>query len=180
MILCGEYVTLYVLFIGVGPVMSRKLAAMGVRSCGDLQQVSMSQLQKKFGPRTGQTLFRFCRGLDDRPVRYEKERKSVSADMNYNIRFTTVSAFSRPLQHVVSEPCCKAVSSVTAFSVFFHDKVDEAECFLTNLSMEVQKRLQEAGLQGRRVTLKVMVRKAGAPQEPAKYGGHGICDNLAR
>ncbi|XP_008294605.1 DNA repair protein REV1 [Stegastes partitus] len=132
---------------GVGPVMGRKLAAMGVRSCGDLQQVSLSQLQKKFGPRTGQTLFRFCRGLDDRPVRYEKERKSVSAEMNYNIRFT---------------------------------KVDEAECFLTNLSMEVQKRLQEAGLKGRRVTLKVMVRKVGAPLEPAKYGGHGICDNLAR
>ncbi|XP_051814390.1 DNA repair protein REV1 [Acanthochromis polyacanthus] len=132
---------------GVGPVMGRKLAAMAVRSCGDLQQVSLSQLQKKFGPRTGQTLFRFCRGLDDRPVRYEKERKSVSAEMNYNIRFT---------------------------------KVDEAECFLTNLSMEVQKRLQDAGLRGRRVTLKVMVRKVGAPLEPAKYGGHGICDNLAR
>ncbi|KAM7380325.1 hypothetical protein PAMP_003632 [Pampus punctatissimus] len=132
---------------GVGPVMGRKLAAIGVRSCGDLQQVSLSQLQKKFGPRTGQTLFRFCRGLDDRPVRYEKERKSVSAEMNYNIRFT---------------------------------RVDEAECFLTNLSMEVQKRLQEAGLRGRRVTLKVMVRKMGAPLEPAKYGGHGICDNLAR
>ncbi|XP_056145100.1 DNA repair protein REV1 isoform X2 [Lampris incognitus] len=132
---------------GVGPVMGRKLAAMGVRTCGDLQQLSLSQLQKGFGPRTGQTLFRFCRGLDDRPVRYEKERKSVSAEMNYNIRFT---------------------------------KGDEAECFLTNLSMEVQKRLQEAGLRGRRVTLKVMVRKTGAPLEPAKYGGHGICDNLAR
>lgn len=86
--------------------MSRKLAAMGVRSCGDLQQVSMSQLQKKFGPRTGQTLFRFCRGLDDRPVRYEKERKSVSAEMNYNIRFTTVSPFFRPLQHVVAAVSC--------------------------------------------------------------------------
>lgn len=59
-------------------------------------------------------------------------------------------------------------------------QVDEAESFLNNLSMEVQKRLQDAGLRGRRVTLKVMVRKAGAPLEPAKYGGHGICDNLAR
>lgn len=74
--------------------MGRKLAAMGVRSCGDLLQVSLSQLQKKFGPRTGQTLFRFCRGLDDRPVRYEKERKSVSAEMNYNIRFTKVQTSS--------------------------------------------------------------------------------------
>ncbi|XP_053295980.1 DNA repair protein REV1 isoform X1 [Pleuronectes platessa] len=132
---------------GVGPVMGRKLAAMSVRSCGDLQQLSLSQLQKKFGPRTGQTLFRFSRGLDDRPVRYEKERKSVSAEMNYNIRFT---------------------------------RIDEAESFLNNLSMEVQRRLQEAGLRGRRVTLKVMVRKVGAPLESAKYGGHGICDNLAR
>lgn len=132
---------------GVGPAMGRKLAAIGVKSCGDLQQMSMSVLQKKFGPRTGQTLYRFCRGLDDRPVRYEKERKSVSAEMNYNIRFT---------------------------------RIDEAECFLTNLSMEVQKRLKEAGLRGRRVTLKVMIRKVGAPVEPAKYGGHGICDSIAR
>lgn len=66
------------------------------------------------------------------------------------------------------------------FSSSFSAQVDEAECFFSNLSMEVQKRLQEAGLRGRRVTLKVMVRKVGAPLEPAKYGGHGICDNLAK
>uniref|UniRef100_A0A1A8E4X0 DNA repair protein REV1 n=1 Tax=Nothobranchius kadleci TaxID=1051664 RepID=A0A1A8E4X0_NOTKA len=132
---------------GVGRAMAKKLAGMEVTSCGDLQHVTLSQLQKRFGPRTGQTLFRFCRGLDDRPVRFEKERKSVSAEMNYNIRFTTV---------------------------------DETESFLTSLSTEVQRRLQEAGLRGRRVTLKVMVRKAGAPLEPAKYGGHGICDHLAK
>ncbi|XP_051566138.1 DNA repair protein REV1-like isoform X1 [Myxocyprinus asiaticus] len=132
---------------GVGRSMSSKLASLGVSTCGDLQHLSMSLLQKEFGPRTGQTLFRFCRGLDDRPVRSEKERKSVSAEMNYNIRFT---------------------------------QVEDAESFLTNLSMEVQKRLESAGQKGRRLTLKVMMRKAGAPVEPAKYGGHGICDNLAR
>ncbi|XP_043105477.1 DNA repair protein REV1 isoform X2 [Puntigrus tetrazona] len=132
---------------GVGRSMSSKLTSLGVSTCSDLQQLSISRLQKEFGPRTGQTLFRFCRGLDDRPVRSEKERKSVSAEMNYNIRFT---------------------------------QVEEVESFLTNLSMEVQKRLEGAGLRGRRITLKVMVRKPGAPVEPAKYGGHGICDNFAR
>ena len=76
--------------VGVGRSMGSKLASLGVSSCGDLQQVSMARLQREFGPRTGQTLFRFCRGLDDRPVRSEKERKSVSAEMNYNIRFTKV------------------------------------------------------------------------------------------
>uniref|UniRef100_A0A673HZ90 DNA repair protein REV1 n=1 Tax=Sinocyclocheilus rhinocerous TaxID=307959 RepID=A0A673HZ90_9TELE len=132
---------------GVGRSMSSKLTSLRVSTCGDLQQLSISRLQREFGPRTGQTLFRFCRGLDDRPVRSEKERKSVSAEMNYNIRFT---------------------------------QVEEAETFLTNLSMEVQKRLEGVGLRGRRITLKVMVRKPGAPVEPAKYGGHGICDNFAR
>uniref|UniRef100_A0A8C2C7N3 DNA repair protein REV1 n=1 Tax=Cyprinus carpio TaxID=7962 RepID=A0A8C2C7N3_CYPCA len=132
---------------GVGRSMSSKLTSLGVSTCGDLQQLSISRLQREFGPRTGQTLFRFCRGLDDRPVRSEKERKSVSAEMNYNIRFT---------------------------------QVEEAESFLTDLSMEVQKRLEGAGLRGRRITLKVLVRKPGAPVEPAKYGGHGICDNFAR
>lgn len=74
--------------------MSSKLASLGVSTCGDLQQLSISRLQREFGPRTGQTLFRFCRGLDDRPVRSEKERKSVSAEMNYNIRFTQVLKYT--------------------------------------------------------------------------------------
>ncbi|MGH0166337.1 UNVERIFIED_CONTAM: hypothetical protein FKN15_065572 [Acipenser sinensis] len=132
---------------GVGRSMGYKLGAMGVKTCEDLQQVPMPKLQKEFGPKTGQTLYRFSRGLDDRPVKTEKERKSVSAEINYGIRFTQTA---------------------------------EAEAFLLNLSEEIQRRLVAAGVKGKRLTLKVMVRKAGAPVEPAKYGGHGICDNLAR
>ncbi|RXM99555.1 DNA repair protein REV1 [Acipenser ruthenus] len=132
---------------GVGRSMGYKLGAMGVKTCEDLQQVPMPKLQKEFGPKTGQTLYRFSRGLDDRPVKTEKERKSVSAEINYGIRFTQTA---------------------------------EAEAFLLNLSEEIQRRLVAAGVKGKRLTLKVMVRKASAPVEPAKYGGHGICDNLAR
>ncbi|KAJ8253478.1 hypothetical protein GJAV_G00213390 [Gymnothorax javanicus] len=132
---------------GVGRSMGYKLTSLGVRTCGELQQMSMCRLQKEFGPRTGQTLFRFCRGLDDRPVRSEKERKSVSAEVNYGIRFAQAS---------------------------------DAESFLIGLSQEVQRRLQAVSLQGRRLTLKLLVRKPGAPVEPAKFGGHGICDSLVR
>ncbi|NWU95928.1 REV1 protein, partial [Upupa epops] len=132
---------------GVGRTMESKLASLGIKTCGDLQCASMSKLQKEFGPKTGQMLYRFCRGLDDRPVRTEKERKSVSAEINYGIRFT---------------------------------QPKEAEAFLLSLSEEIQRRLEAAGMKGKRLTLKIMVRKAGAPMEPAKYGGHGICDNIAR
>ncbi|NWH78314.1 REV1 protein, partial [Piaya cayana] len=132
---------------GVGRTTESKLASLGIKTCGDLQCASMSKLQKEFGPKTGQMLYRFCRGLDDRPVRTEKERKSVSAEINYGIRFT---------------------------------QPKEAEAFLLSLSEEIQRRLEAAGMKGKRLTLKIMVRKAGAPVEPAKYGGHGICDNIAR
>lgn len=84
--------TVYVfLFLGVGRSMESKLASLGIKTCGDLQCMAMAKLQKEFGPKTGQMLYRFCRGLDDRPVRTEKERKSVSAEINYGIRFTQVT-----------------------------------------------------------------------------------------
>lgn len=132
---------------GVGRSMEARLASLGVRTCGDLQCVTMARLQREFGPKTGQMLYRFCRGLDDRPVRTEKERKSVSAEINYGIRFTQPT---------------------------------EAEAFLLSLSEEIQRRLGAAGMKGKRLTLKIMVRKPGAPVETAKFGGHGICDHIAR
>ncbi|XP_038673709.1 DNA repair protein REV1 [Scyliorhinus canicula] len=132
---------------GVGRTLECKMASIGVKTCGELQQILMPTLQKEFGPKTGQMLYRFCRGLDDRPVRTEKERKSVSAEINYGIRFS---------------------------------QTKEAEVFLLNLAEEIQRRLEMSGMKGKRLTLKVMMRKAGAPTEPAKFGGHGICDNVTR
>lgn len=82
---------LVVLYLGVGRALEYKMASFGVKTCGELQQILMARLQKEFGPKTGQMLYRFCRGLDDRPVRTEKERKSVSAEINYGIRFSQVS-----------------------------------------------------------------------------------------
>ncbi|XP_051882726.1 DNA repair protein REV1 isoform X2 [Pristis pectinata] len=132
---------------GVGRALEYKMASFGVKTCGELQQILMPRLQKEFGPKTGQMLYRFCRGLDDRPVRTEKERKSVSAEINYGIRFS---------------------------------QTKEAELFLLNLAGEIQRRLEMSRMQGKRLTLKVMMRKPGAPTEPAKFGGHGICDNITR
>ena len=63
---------------------------MKVTCCGDLQKMSIDVLQREVGPKTGQSLHRYCRGQDDRPIRSDHQRKSVSAEVNYGIRFTTV------------------------------------------------------------------------------------------
>lgn len=70
--------------------MNRKLKSLGVTTCGQLQEVPQSTLQKEFGPKTGLSLYRGCRGQDDRQIKTNQERKSVSAEVNYGIRFKSV------------------------------------------------------------------------------------------
>ncbi|WAR14731.1 REV1-like protein [Mya arenaria] len=74
---------------GIGWSLTKRFEAMKVTTCGDLQRLSLDTLQKELGPKTGQSLYRYCRGQDDRPIKIEQQRKSVSAEVNYGIRFTT-------------------------------------------------------------------------------------------
>ncbi|KAK8742032.1 hypothetical protein OTU49_002068 [Cherax quadricarinatus] len=76
---------------GVGWSLETRLQGEGIYTCGDLQAKTLGQLQAAFGSRTGQSLFNYCQGIDDRLVKSEHVRKSVSAEVNYGIRFTCQS-----------------------------------------------------------------------------------------
>lgn len=41
-------------------------------------------------------------------------------------------------------------------------------------------RLKKAQVRGKRITLKVLVRKPDAPVETVKFGGYGVCDAISR
>lgn len=68
---------------GVGPATASKLAAMGIASCADLRQWPIKALLERFG-KFGQRLYELARGIDERPVRIERERKSVSAENTFH------------------------------------------------------------------------------------------------
>lgn len=72
---------------GVGHALLYKLNALGGQTCGDLQRVSLKQLQDEVGNKNGLTLYNHCRGQDDKGLTFEHQRKSVSAEVNYGIRF---------------------------------------------------------------------------------------------
>ncbi|KAL6433885.1 hypothetical protein ACFW04_005835 [Cataglyphis niger] len=72
---------------GVGGTTTHKLHKINVHSCEDLQKISLSILQKEFGKKMGEQLHKMCRGLDDTKLNLEHIRKSVSAEVNYGIRF---------------------------------------------------------------------------------------------
>ena len=68
---------------GVGRVTARKLADMGVELCEDLRSYSVTDLSQQFG-RFGQRLFDLSRGIDERPVNPDGQRKSISVEYTYN------------------------------------------------------------------------------------------------
>ncbi|XP_021918564.1 DNA repair protein REV1 isoform X2 [Zootermopsis nevadensis] len=90
---------------GVGRNLTSLLHVMGARTCSDLQRFSQAHLQQEFGVKTGNALYMHCRGKDDRVLSFSHQRKSVSAEVNYGIRFTSqeeATAFLKQLAGEVS------------------------------------------------------------------------------
>ncbi|KAG1652114.1 DNA repair protein REV1 [Nymphon striatum] len=127
--------------------METRLAAINVTKCKELQKISLGVLRKEFGQKTGDNLFKYARGICNRQLQFSHERKSVSAEVNYGIRF---------------------------------QNTEEALKFLQELTVEVSKRLKDISAKGKVVCLKIKVRKEDADVEPAKFLGHGSCDNVTR
>ena len=71
------------LIFGVGKMSQQRLAHDGLRTIGDLQRASESELRRRYGVE-GARLARLARGLDDRPVRAEREAKSISAETTFD------------------------------------------------------------------------------------------------
>lgn len=67
---------------GVGPVLLEKLRKHGYETCGQLQACSKMGLYRDFGTMAGR-LHDFARGIDERPVRVEHSRKSLSVEHTY-------------------------------------------------------------------------------------------------
>lgn len=67
---------------GVGRVTAEKMNRLGLKTCGDLQAYSVSRLVEIFGS-WGPQLYDFARGIDERPVRNDRERKSLTVEETY-------------------------------------------------------------------------------------------------
>lgn len=74
---------------GVGRVTASRLQAMGVETCGQLRGFSEAELSKQFG-KFGQRLHQLCRGIDQREVRSDRIRKSLSVENTYPRDLATV------------------------------------------------------------------------------------------
>ncbi len=67
---------------GIGPKTAQRLADKGIVTCADAQQYSLLDLVNLFG-RTGASLYKRCRGLDDRGLTTHRVRKSISVERTF-------------------------------------------------------------------------------------------------
>eukprot|EP01033_Poteriospumella_lacustris_P001104 gene1104-805_t len=96
---------------GVGWSTTEKCAQWHVTTCGELlQQVSLSTLQLELGEKTGQTLWDFCHGRDDRSLE-NKVRQTLGAEINWGIRFTTPAEIDTFLRRFCDEVYTRLHSS---------------------------------------------------------------------
>ncbi|XP_028797962.1 DNA repair protein REV1 [Neltuma alba] len=72
---------------GIGHVLQEKLKKHNVHTCGELRIISKDSLQKDFGMKTGEMLWNYSRGIDNRLVGVIQESKSIGAEVNWGVRF---------------------------------------------------------------------------------------------
>uniref|UniRef100_A0A1B0CQB0 DNA repair protein REV1 n=1 Tax=Lutzomyia longipalpis TaxID=7200 RepID=A0A1B0CQB0_LUTLO len=122
---------------GVGRSTCEKFRENGWITCGDLQSVPLSRLQRDFGSKSGENLFNLCRGQDTRPLNFSRQRKSVSTEVNYGIRFTKkaeLETFLRQLSEETSrrlrEVAMKGKSVTLKLMIRAHDAPVETPKFM--------------------------------------------------
>ncbi len=70
-------------FHGVGPATARRMEALGITTGADLAAKPLAFLQAHFG-KAGDYYWRAARGIDERPVRPNRIRKSVGAERTFD------------------------------------------------------------------------------------------------
>ena len=81
---------------GVGPATDKRLAKLGLRTVADVRRLTAEDLESRLG-RYGRTLARYCRGIDERPVRTHRERKSLSSERTYAEDLDSLEAMTAEL-----------------------------------------------------------------------------------
>jgi DNA polymerase-4 len=85
----------------VGPATERALAAIGVTTVAELRALDAGALRRRFG-RQGQWLHHASRGLDRRPVRIERIRKTLGHERTYSEDLGTLEAMDAELAELAA------------------------------------------------------------------------------
>ena len=89
-------------FHGIGPATTARMNGHGIHTGADLRAQSLDFLQRHFG-KAGAFYYWISRGVDERPVRADRVRKSVGAENTFNSDLFTLSEGRDALQPIIEK-----------------------------------------------------------------------------
>ena len=88
-------------FHGIGKVTAEKMHRMGITKGADLKQYDENQLVRNFG-KVGMYYYQIARGIDERPVNPNRDRKSVGAENTFHDDLLDQNEIRKEFDHIVS------------------------------------------------------------------------------
>src|SRR5439155_3841322 len=89
-------------FHGVGPATAKKMARLGIETGLDLRAQTLAFLQQHFG-NAGSYYYWAARGVDERPVRADRIRKSIGAENTFAADLFTYEAARDALREIIDK-----------------------------------------------------------------------------
>ncbi len=87
---------------GIGPATEKRLEQKGFRNCRDLWPFSERQLEAELG-NLGSWLYLRTRGIDERPVRVSRERKSLGKEDTFSVDILDLELLDKELVTLVEK-----------------------------------------------------------------------------
>ena len=87
---------------GIGKVTAKHMHDMGIKNCLDMQAYTRSDLMYHFG-KFGDVLYDFCRGIDERNVETEYERKSLGTEETFSKDIDNYDEMKEHITRMVAE-----------------------------------------------------------------------------
>jgi DNA polymerase-4 len=89
-------------FHGVGPATAKKMNRLGIDTGLDLREQTLNFLQQHFG-KAGSYFYWAARGVDERPVRADRIRKSIGAENTFPADLFTYEAACEALREIIDK-----------------------------------------------------------------------------
>lgn len=86
-------------FFGVGKVTAAKMKSLGLFTGGDLKKKEEAELVRHFG-KVGRFYYQIARGIDERPVKPDRETKSLAAEDTFPTDLTTLEEMVPELEKI--------------------------------------------------------------------------------
>jgi DNA polymerase IV len=86
-------------FFGIGTVTAEKMKMAGIFTGGDLRKKSLEDLILRYG-KSGTYYYNICRGIDEREVQPDRERKSISAENTFDKNLMHLSEIHYEIEEI--------------------------------------------------------------------------------